>query len=126
MIWDNSFALSVLPIIAQGLIITVLITITGTALAMCIGLVLAIMRRARAKWISLPAEAFVEFVRATPLLVQLYFLYFRIHACGIFLSALVTGIIGIALNYSAYTAEVYRAVIEGDPRGQCEAARALN
>ena len=126
MIWDNSFALSVLPEIAQGLAITVLITITGTAIAMCIGLVLAIMRRARAKWISLPAEAFVEFVRATPLLVQLYFLYFGLPIFGIFLSALMTGIIGIGLNYSAYTAEVYRAGIEGVPRGQWEAARALN
>jgi polar amino acid transport system permease protein len=126
MIWDNSFALSVLPEIARGLATTVLITITGTAIAMCIGLVLAIMRRARAKWISLPAEAFVEFVRATPLLVQLYFLYFGLPAFGIFLSALVTGIIGIGLNYSAYTAEVYRAGIEGVPRGQWEAARALN
>jgi len=126
MIWDNSFALSVLPIIAQGLIITVLITITGTALAMCIGLVLAIMRRARTKWISLPAEAFVEFVRDTPLLVQLFFLYFGLPVFGISLSALVTGIIGIGLNYSAYLAEVYRAGIEGVPRGQWEAARALN
>jgi polar amino acid transport system permease protein len=126
MIWDNSFALSVLPIIAQGLAITVLITITGTAIAMCIGLVLAIMRRARAKWISLPAEAFVEFVRATPLLVQVFFLYFGLPVFGISLSPLVTGIIGIGLNYSAYTAEVYRAGIEGVPRGQWEAARALN
>src|SRR6266536_2043340 len=126
MILDNSFALSVLPVIAQGLATTVLITITGTAIAMCIGLVLAIMRRARAKWISLPAEAFVEFVRATPLLVQLYFLYFGLPVFGISLSALVTGIIGIGLNYSAYTAEVYRAGIEGVPRTQWEAARALN
>ncbi len=85
MIWDNSFALSVLPLIAQVLVTTVFITITGTAIAMCIGLVLAIMRRARAKWISLPAEAFVEFVRATPLLVQLYFLYFGLPVFGIFL-----------------------------------------
>jgi polar amino acid transport system permease protein len=126
MIWDNSFALSVLPIIAQGLTITVLITITGTAIAMCIGLVLAIMRRSRTKWISLPAEAFVEFVRDTPLLVQLFFLYFGLPAFGISLSALVTGIIGIGINYSAYLAEVYRAGIEGVPRGQWEAARALN
>ena len=126
MIWDNSFALSVLPLIAQVLVTTVFITITGTAIAMCIGLVLAIMRRARAKWISLPAEAFVEFVRDTPLLVQLFFLYFGLPVFGISLSALVTGIIGIGLNYSAYTAEVYRAGIEGVPRGQWEAARALN
>src|SRR5438046_10618564 len=125
MIWDNSFALSVLPIIAQGLAITVLITITGIAIAMCIGLVLAIMRRARAKWISLPAEAFVEFVRATPLLVQLFFLYFGLPVFGISLSALVTGIIGIGLNYSAYTAEVYRAGIKGVQRGRCEGAHAM-
>src|SRR5438105_13242591 len=126
MIWDNSFALSVLPIIAQGLIITVLITITGTAIAMCIGLVLAIMRRSRTKWISLPAEAFGALVRATPLLVQLFFLYFGLPVFGISLSALVTGIIGIGLNYSAYTAEVYRAGIDGVPRGRWEAARAVN
>ncbi len=126
MIWDNSFALSVLPVIAQGLATTVLITVTGTAIAMCIGLVLALMRRSRAKWISLPAEAFVEFVRDTPLLVQLFFLYFGLPVFGISLSALVTGIIGIGINYSAYIAEVYRAGIEGVPRGQWEAARALN
>ena len=126
MIWDNSFALSVLPQIAQGLEVTVLITVTGTIIAMCLGLGLAIMRRSRVKWISLPAEAFVEFVRDTPLLVQLYFLYFGLPVLGIFLSALVTGIIGIGINYSAYTAEVYRAGIESIPRGQWEAARALN
>jgi polar amino acid transport system permease protein len=65
-------------------------------------------------------------VRATPLLVQLFFLYFGLPVFGISLSALLTGIIGIGLNYSAYTAEVYRAGIEGVPRGQWEAARALN
>jgi len=126
MIWDNSFALSVLPQIAQGLEATVLITIAGTIIAMCLGLGLAIMRRSRMKWISLPAEAFVEFVRDTPLLVQLYFLYFGLPVFGINLSALVTGMIGIGINYSAYTAEVYRAGIESIPRGQWEAARALN
>jgi polar amino acid transport system permease protein len=69
----------------------------------------------------------VEFVRDTPLLVQLYFLYFVILPdLRLSLSALVTGIIGIGINYSAYTAEVYRAGIEGVPRGQWEAARALN
>lgn len=126
MIWDNNFALNVLPLILQGLEATVLITVIGTAIAMCIGLILAIMRRSRAKWISWPAEAFVEFVRDTPLLVQLYFLYFGLPVFGIFLSALVTGIIGIGINYSAYTSEVYRAGIENVPRGQWEAARALN
>jgi polar amino acid transport system permease protein len=125
--WDNGFALQILPQILQALSLTVLITFLGTGIAMLFGLVLAILRRSRRRLVSVPAHALVEFVRDTPLLVQLYFLYFVILPdLRLSLSALVTGIIGIGINYSAYTAEVYRAGIEGVPRGQWEAARALN
>jgi polar amino acid transport system permease protein len=125
--WDNSFALEILPQILRALGLTVLITFLGTGIAMLLGLVFAILRRSRRRLVSAPAHALVEFVRDTPLLVQLYFLYFVILPdLGLSLSALVTGIIGIGINYSAYTAEVYRAGIEGVPRGQWEAARALN
>jgi polar amino acid transport system permease protein len=127
MTWDNNAALQALPLILQALRFTVLITFAGTAIAMVLGLVLAILRRSRRRIVALPASGLVEFIRDTPLLVQLYFLYFvLLPALGISLSALVTGIIGIGINYSAYTAEVYRAGIEGVPRGQWEAARALN
>ena len=127
MTWNTSFALKALPPIAQGLELTILITLAGTAIAMALGLLLAVLRRTRLKPVALLARAFVEFVRDTPLLVQLYFLYFVIlPAAGLPLSALWTGIIGIGINYSAYTAEVYRAGIEGVPKGQWEAARALN
>jgi polar amino acid transport system permease protein len=68
----------------------------------------------------------VEFVRSTPLLVQLYFLYFVAPEFGLRMPALVTGILGLGLHYSAYCAEVYRAGLEGVPRGQWEAATALN
>jgi polar amino acid transport system permease protein len=127
MTWNTSFALKVLPPIAQGLELTILITLVGTAIAMALGLLLAVLRRTRLKPVAVLARAFVEFVRDTPLLVQLYFLYFVIlPAAGLPLSALWTGIIGIGAHYSAYTAEVYRAGIEGVPKGQWEAARALN
>jgi polar amino acid transport system permease protein len=127
MTWDNNAALQALPLIVQALRFTVLITFAGTAIAMVLGLVLAILRRSRRRLVALPASGLVEFIRDTPLLVQLYFLYFvLLPALGLSLSALVTGIIGIGINYSAYTAEVYRAGIEGVPRGQWEAARALN
>jgi len=127
MTWNTGFALKVLPPIAQGLELTILITLAGTAIAMALGLLLAVLRRTRLKPVALLARAFVEFVRDTPLLVQLYFLYFVIlPAAGLPLSALWTGIMGIGVNYSAYTAEVYRAGIEGVPKGQWEAARALN
>jgi len=125
--WDSNFALEILPQILQALALTILITFLGTAIAMLLGLLLAILRRSRRRLVSLPAHALVEFVRDTPLLVQLYFLYFVILPdLRLSFSALVTGIIGIGINYSAYTAEVYRAGIEGVPRGQWEAARALN
>jgi polar amino acid transport system permease protein len=125
--WDSQFALEILPQILRALGLTVLITFLGTGIAMLLGLVFAILRRSRRRLVSAPAHALVEFVRDTPLLVQLYFLYFVILPdLGLSLSALVTGIIGIGINYSAYTAEVYRAGIEGVPRGQWEAARALN
>jgi polar amino acid transport system permease protein len=127
MTWNTSFALKALPPILQGLELTILITLAGTAIAMALGLLLAVLRRTQLKPVALLASAFVEFVRDTPLLVQLYFLYFVIlPAAGLPLSALWTGIIGIGVNYSAYTAEVYRAGIEGVPKGQWEAARALN
>ena len=127
MTWNTSFALKALPPIVQGLELTILITLAGTAIAMVLGLLLAVLRRTGLKSVALLARAFVEFVRDTPLLVQLYFLYFVIlPAAGLPLSALWTGIIGIGANYSAYTAEVYRAGIEGVPKGQWEAARALN
>jgi polar amino acid transport system permease protein len=127
MIWNTSFALKALPPIAQGLELTILITLAGTTIAMVLGLLLAVLRRTGLKSVALLARAFVEFVRDTPLLVQLYFLYFVIlPAAGLPLSALWTGIIGIGANYSAYTAEVYRAGIEGVPKGQWETARALN
>lgn len=127
MTWDFSFALQVLPTIAQGRGLTVLITLVGTVIAMILGLALAVLRRLCVRPVALLASAFVEFVRDTPLLVQVYFLDFVVMpAMGLNLDALVTGILAIGINYSAYTAEVYRAGIEAVPRGQWEASRALN
>ena len=69
---------------------------------------------------------FVEFIRGTPLLVQLYFIFYVLPGAGILLSPLVAGVIGMGLHYATYTAEVYRAGIENVARGQWEAARATN
>lgn len=124
--WDWSFAGSVLPSIASALLVTVEITFAGTAIAMVLGLIFALLRRSRLWPVRWGAAVIVEFIRDTPLLVQVYFLYFVLPQEGIIMSALLTGIIAIGINYSAYTAEVYRAGIEGVPRTQWEAARALN
>jgi len=68
----------------------------------------------------------VELVRSTPLLVQLYFVFYVFPEAGVVLSPLVAGVLGLGLHYSAYTAEVYRSGIDAVPRGQWEAATALN
>ena len=124
--WDWSYLWHVLPDILRALETTVKITLIGTAIAMVLGLIWALMRRSSILPVRWIAGIIVEVIRDTPLLVQVYFLYFVVPETGLILSALVTGIAAIGINYSAYTAEVYRAGIEGVPRTQWEAARALN
>ena len=128
--WDTSstlaFALSILPILGIGLIVTLEATICGFLIALTLGLVLALLRRSRLPWISMPVAFFVEFIRDTPLLVQLFFLYYVLPDFGITLPAFLTGATALGLQYSAYTSEVYRAGIGAVARGQWEAAIALN
>ncbi len=126
MTWDWGFALDILPQLLRGLTITVYATLIGTAIAMVVGLLLAMARRSHVRLISWPVAGFIEFVRSTPLLIQLFFLFFVLPEFGLRFSPLVTGIIALGLHYSTYTSEVYRAGIDGVPKGQWEAATALN
>ncbi len=127
MTWDWKFAGQVLPVILEGLIVTLQAVSLGMAIALVVGLVWAVLRRSPTRWIRWPVTAGVEFVRSTPLLVQLYFLYYVIWpALGLPDWPLIVGICALGLHYSCYTAEVYRAGIEGVSRGQWEAATALN
>jgi polar amino acid transport system permease protein len=126
MIWDWSFAVSILPDLLQGLKLTVIITAFGTLIAMLLGLVFALIRRSRVPLVSRFTGLLLEFIRGTPLLVQAYFAFYVLPAYGLRFSALTTGIIVIGINYSSYTAEVYRAGIDNVARGQWEAATALS
>ncbi|WP_326824103.1 ectoine/hydroxyectoine ABC transporter permease subunit EhuD [Streptosporangium sp. NBC_01639] len=128
MNWDWDYALEIAPeMLSQGLIVTVQATLAGAVLAFVLGLLLAMLLRSGRRWVSLPTRLFVEFVRSTPLVAQLFFVFFVFpSALGITMSALTTGIIVLGVHYSCYTAEVYRAGIDGVPKGQWEAAVALN
>lgn len=126
MIFDWGFALEIAPRLVRGLVITVQATLGGMAIALTLGLVLALVRRSAWAPLRWATAAFVEFTRSTPLLVQLYFLYYVLPQTGVQLSALATGVTALGLHYAAYCSEVYRAGIESVPRGQWEAARALN
>lgn len=121
-----AFAISILPILGIGLIVTIKATVLGFAVALVLGLALALLRRMRAWFIAWPAALVIEFLRDTPLLVQLYFLYFVLPDYGIVLPAFLTGAIALGVQYSAYTSEVYRAGLGAVRRGQWEGAFALN
>lgn len=125
-VFDWAFAWEILPTLGSALIITIQATVLGMALAVVLGLALALLRRAPTRWISAPVGLFIEFVRSTPLLVQIYFLFYVLPQSGVQLSPLTTGILALGVHYAAYCAEVYRAGIEAVPRGQLEAATALN
>ena len=118
MHWDWEFSIQILPQLWEGVKVTVQATTLGTMIAMTLGLLLAIARRSVSVWISRPVGFFVEFIRGTPLLVQLYFLFYILPDLGLLLSPLTAGVVGLGLHYSTYTAEVYRAGIDAIPSGQ--------
>ena len=128
--WDTTtwliYTISILPIILIGLTVTLKAAAAGFAIAMALGLVFALLRRSRLKVISWTTAFVVEFLRDTPLLVQLFFLYYVLPNFGIVLPAFLTGALALGLQYAAYTSEVYRGGIEAVGRGQWEAATALN
>ncbi|MER7010006.1 ectoine/hydroxyectoine ABC transporter permease subunit EhuD [Saccharopolyspora sp. NPDC000359] len=126
MIWDWEFTGRVVPDVLRGLLVTFEATVLGSVVAFALGLLLALLRRSRIRAVRGATWLFIEFVRSTPLLVQLYFLFNVLPGIGLRFSSLVTGVIGLGVHYACYTAEVYRAGIDGVPRGQWEAATALS
>ena len=128
--WDTdhgiwAFAWSVFPILMHGLLVTLQATVAGFAIAAVLGLVLAGLKAARWRIIAWPARLISEFLRDTPLLVQLFFLYYVLPDYGLVLPAFFTGALALGLQYSAYLSEVYRAGLQAVPPGQRHAASAL-
>jgi polar amino acid transport system permease protein len=123
--WDWGFAWTILPELLQGLVVTVVATLLGSMVAFALGMFWTLVRVLRIPLLTKSVSFFVEFIRGTPLLIQLYFLYYVLPTWGLTISALPTGIFGLGLFYSAYAAEIFRAGIEDLPAGQWEAALTL-
>jgi polar amino acid transport system permease protein len=126
MLFDWDYTLEILPALARAAIVTIEVTLLGFVLAATLGLLLAILRMSPTKAIAMPVTGFIEFIRSTPLLIQIFFLYFVFPKFGVNLSAFTAGVIAIGLHYGTYCSEVYRAGLEAVPRGQWEASIALN
>lgn len=125
MLFDLAFAVSILPEMMRGLWVTVVATIGGFLLALAVGAAVEAVRRAPYRAVRLCGHGYVAFMRCTPLLVQLYFVFYVLPAYGIRFGALTTGVICLGMHIGAYVAEACRAGIDAIPEGQWDAARAL-
>ena len=122
---DFKFVLEFLPAMLRGLEVTVEATLGGYGIALLVGLGLALGRRTHLRFFQAACGLYVDFMRCTPLLVQLYFAFYVLPSFGIRFEALTTGILVLGLNIGAYVSEIYRAGIEAVPIGQWEAAKSL-
>lgn len=113
------------PTLLKGALVTIGISILSMMLAVALGLILTVMKLYGNTWLQKISTAYIEIYRGTPLLIQLYILYYGLPNIGITLSALAAAILGLGMNYAAYEAEIYRAGIQSIPKGQTEAALSL-
>jgi polar amino acid transport system permease protein len=124
--WRWDFAIEILPNMLWATLNTILAAGIGYAIAAIMGLIFLLGQRTPIKIVNIINREIVEFIRSTPLLIQLFFVYFVLPQFGITLSAWVCGMITIGLHFGTYLSEVYRGALEGVPRTQWEACRALN
>jgi polar amino acid transport system permease protein len=125
MLWDWNYTWEILPDLLSAAVITIEVTLLGFVIAAVLGLVLAILRML-GPVLAAPVSVFVEVVRSTPLLIQIFFVYFVLPKFGVTIDAFTAGVLALGIHYATYCSEVYRAGIEGIARGQWEASIALN
>ena len=116
---------SALPLLARSAGMTVLLSCLAMPLAISLGLSIALGRLYGPAWLRPTLVFFVEIVRGTPLMLQLYAIFFLLPKVGLALPAIVAAVAGLAVNYSAYESEIYRAGLKAVPVGQMEAALSL-
>jgi polar amino acid transport system substrate-binding protein len=113
-----------LPSLLRASVVTIVLSCLSMALAVTIGVIIATGRVYGGRIARAALTAYVELIRGTPILLQLFVLYYGL-ASAIRLPAFVAALLGLALNYAAYESEIYRSALEAIPAGQLEAARTL-
>ena len=126
MEWRWEFTFEILPRMIWATGNTLLAAGIGYAIAIVVGLVFLLAQRTRYRLVNRIVREVVEFIRSTPLLVQLFFVYFVGPQFGVELNAWTAAMLTIGLHFGTYLSEVYRGALEAVPRGQWEACRALN
>jgi polar amino acid transport system permease protein len=113
------------PKLLAGFLVTLTVAAAAMPLALVFGLLLLLPRMERSALVVAPTVGFIEVMRNTPLLLQIYLIYFALPMLGFYPSEFSCGVIGIALQHGAFLAEIFRGAIESIARGQWEAARAI-
>lgn len=124
--WNWAFTWDILPRLLVATGNTLLAAGLGYAIAVVLGLVLALAQRTPSRVLTMVVREAVEFIRSTPLVLQIFFVFYVGPQFGIRLSPWMSGMIAIGLHYAAYLSEVYRGGLESVPKGQWEAATSLN
>lgn len=124
--WRWDFVWEILPRLIWATGNTLIAALLGYAIAIVLGLVFALAQRTPSRTLTVVVREVVEFIRSTPLVLQIFFIFYVGPQFGIRLSPWVSGMTAIGLHYAAYLSEVYRGGIDAVPRGQWEAATALN
>ena len=123
--FDLDDMITFLPTLLQGAWLTILVSLLSFGLALLFGLIFGLMRLSRLLPVRIVAAIYIQFIRGTPLLLQLFFIYYVLPYAGITLTPFVSGVIGLTMNYSAYMAEVFRSGIQAIPKGQTEAGQSI-
>lgn len=126
MSWEWDYALEILPKLLDGLRLTLIVTVIASVLALILGFLLGFARNRKIPFLGRAAVIYVQAVRNTPLLVQLYLFFFALPQFGISISPLASGVIVLGMHAASYMSEIYRAGIESIPREQWDACVALN
>jgi polar amino acid transport system permease protein len=124
--WKWDFTFEILPRLLLATVNTLLAAGIGYSIALVFGLVLALAQRTPFRLLTYVVREFIEFIRSTPLVLQIFFVFYVGPQFGIRLTPWVSGMIAIGLHYSAYLSEVYRSGLDSIPKGQWEASIALN
>jgi polar amino acid transport system permease protein len=113
------------PMLLRGFSLTILCWLLGTVFGMALGLVISLAQRYGARPLRWPIQVYIEVIRGTPFLVQLFVLYYGGPMIGLRLDALPAGLLGLTIYGSPYFAEIFRSGFRAVPHGQIEAARAI-
>jgi len=122
--FDPAYFLENIPRLLKGAILTVELSVLAIAIGLCLGVLIGLVRLSRFRLLRYPALAYVNAIRGTPLLVQLFLIYYGLPQVGIKLGPFAAALSGMALNDAAYVAEITRGAVQSIEKGQWEAARA--